>query len=132
MRDRFRFSNAMKHLAWLLICMGVATAAGAQDIHKCVAEGAVVYQTAPCDNGQIEAGVLKLPAYADPPERDGATAPVAHPPADDAPDASPLPAPPVLQAGFPDDAPAHDDAPASQVASAATTRANAGAPLRQR
>jgi hypothetical protein len=69
-------SNAMKHRAWLLVCIGLATASQAQEIRKCVADGVVAYQSAPCSDGQAEASVPKLPDYADPPERDGATAPV--------------------------------------------------------
>ena len=69
-------SNAMKLRAWLLVCIGLATASQAQEIRKCVADGVVAYQNAPCSDGQAEAGVLKLPDYADPPQRDGATAPV--------------------------------------------------------
>lgn len=66
----------MKHRTWLLVCIGLATASQAQEIRKCVADGVVAYQNAPCSDGQAEAGVLKLPDYADPPQRDGATAPV--------------------------------------------------------
>ena len=65
----------MKHAFWLLIGMGLATAPHAQEIHKCLAGDAVAYQSAPCGDGQVEVRVAKLPDYADPPQRDGASAP---------------------------------------------------------
>jgi hypothetical protein len=100
----------MKHAAWLLICIGLATASQAQEIRKCVADGVVAYQNAPCSDGQVEATVLKLPDYADPPQRDGATVPVLDSsttaPAPDssataASEAVPEPVAPVSQAAFP-------------------------------
>jgi len=69
-------SKAMKHRAWLLVCIGLATASQAQEARKCVADGLVAYRNARCSDGQAEAGVLKLPDYADPAQRDGATTPV--------------------------------------------------------
>jgi len=71
----FRSAGAMKHGAWLLIFLGTAAASGAHEIHKCIDDGAVSYQNAPCSDGQVQARVPKLPDYADPPERDAATAP---------------------------------------------------------
>ncbi|HJU22289.1 MAG TPA: hypothetical protein VJ891_07245 [Casimicrobiaceae bacterium] len=66
----------MKHRAWLFGLVVVASAAGAQDIHKCVGDtGVVAYQNVPCSRGQVDAGLLKLPDYADPAKRDGASAP---------------------------------------------------------
>jgi hypothetical protein len=66
----------MKHRAWLFGLIMVASAAGAQDIHKCVGDaGVIAYQNAPCSGGQVDAGLLKLPDYADPAKRDGASSP---------------------------------------------------------
>ena len=70
----------MKHRFRLLVplVLGVSGASVAQDIHKCVGDGSsVTYQNAPCAPAQSDAGVLRLPGYADPAERDGATAPAA-------------------------------------------------------
>jgi hypothetical protein len=70
----------MKHRFWVLVPLAFAftgVAAG-QEIRKCVGDGAAVtYQNAPCEPAQTDAGVLRLPGYADPAERDGATAPQA-------------------------------------------------------
>lgn len=65
----------MKRVFWLLISMGLATAPQAQEVHRCLADEVVGYQSTPCGNGQVDAGVLKLPDYADPAQRDGASAP---------------------------------------------------------
>jgi hypothetical protein len=68
----------MKHRFWLLVPLGFALAgvSAAQEIHKCIGGGAAVtYQNAPCEPAQTDAGLLRLPGYADPAERDGATAP---------------------------------------------------------
>ena len=98
-------SNAMKHRAWLLVCIGLATASQAQEARKCVADGLVAYRNAPCSDGQAEAGVLKLPDYADPPQRDGATAPVPDSsitaPVTDSSGAVPEPATRLSRAAFP-------------------------------
>lgn len=71
----------MKHRAWLLIPLAAAwaSAGGAQDIHKCVGvgDGGVAYQNVPCSGAQVDAGFLRLPGYADPPQRDGASLPPA-------------------------------------------------------
>ena len=67
----------MKHRTWIYACIGfaVATAGHAQEIRKCVDHGVVGYQNGPCAVGQVDAGLVKLPEYADPPQRDGASAP---------------------------------------------------------
>ena len=52
-----------------------AAGAHAQEIHKCVDQGIVAYQNAPCSARQVDAGPVKLPDYADPPQRDMASAP---------------------------------------------------------
>lgn len=82
----------MKHPVWLLVPLAAAWAAtcGAQDVHKCVGigDGGVAYQNAPCSGAQVDVGLVRLPGYADPPERDGATAPAA-----EAPAAAPMDAP---------------------------------------
>ena len=70
----------MKHRFRLLVplVLAVSGASVAQDIHKCVDDGSsVTYQNAPCAPAQSDAVVLRLPGYADPAERDGATAPAA-------------------------------------------------------
>lgn len=88
----------MKHQFWLAVPLAFAfTGTGAaQDIHKCVGDGAgVTYQNAPCAPGQADAGLLRLPGYADPAERDGASAPAA-----DASLAAPAEASPA-EASFP-------------------------------
>jgi hypothetical protein len=66
----------MKHRAGLLIALSLALAGAgeAQNLHECVVNGAVGDQTAPCTGTQVDPGVLRLPGYADPPERDGAMA----------------------------------------------------------
>lgn len=65
----------MRHWTWFTACMAMATVSHAQVIHKCMDGTVVAYQSVPCGEGQPEAGVIKLPAYADPPQSDGATAP---------------------------------------------------------
>ena len=67
----------MKHRAWLAIplALALADAVEAQDIHGCVGESAVAYQSMPCTGTQVDAGLVRLPDYADPPQRDGASAP---------------------------------------------------------
>lgn len=66
----------MRHRAWLLGLLAVAGAAAAQDIHKCVGDaGVIAYQNVPCGGGQVDAGLLKLPDYADPAKPDGASSP---------------------------------------------------------
>lgn len=68
-------------VAWAGVC-------GAQDIHKCVdiGNGGVAYQNAPCSGVQFDAGHVRLPGYADPPQRDGAMAPPVDAPQATAPD----------------------------------------------
>lgn len=67
----------MKHRLLLCACAGLTLAAGAQaqDIRKCIDHGVVTYRNAPCSAGQVDAGLVKLPDYADPPQRDAASAP---------------------------------------------------------
>ena len=92
----------MKHAVWLLIGIGLATAPHAQEIHKCLAGDAVAYQSAPCGGGQVEARVLKLPDYADPPQRDGASGPAFDSSAAPVSGAQPAPTDvPAAQAAFP-------------------------------
>jgi len=98
----------MKHRIGMIACLALALAAGAnaQGIRKCVDHGVVGYQTMPCGVGQVDAGLVKLPDYADPPQRDGATAPPqdaygATPAADDAVMPAPTASPPPSQAAFP-------------------------------
>jgi hypothetical protein len=84
----------------------IATASHAQEIRKCVDRGVVGYQNAPCAVGQVDAGVVKLPDYADPPQRDGASAPANQANGFDATpedvDATAVaPAPAATQAAFP-------------------------------
>lgn len=85
----------MKHRVWLLVPLAVAwaSACGAQAIHKCVGigDGDVAYQNAPCSGAQVDAGFVRLPGYADPPERDGAMAPPADAPQAAAPADAPDP-----------------------------------------
>ena len=95
--------------AWVLLCIGLSTTASASDVYKCVSGTGVAYQKAPCSEGQLEASVLRLPDYADPPQRDGAMAPTA----------SPDPA-----------APPSDAASVRQTAAAPTTVARRGFPFR--
>lgn len=99
----------MKHRACICACLGLAvivTGASAQEIRKCVDHGVVGYQNAPCGAGQVDAGRVKLPDYADPPQRDGATAPAPNmfggsgDDSDDVP-AAPLAGPLRSQAAFP-------------------------------
>ena len=95
----------MKTRLWLLapVAFTLATVCDAQDVHKCVAGDEIAYQSAPCAPGQVEAGLLRLPDYADPAERDGAMSP----PSDTASGAagamqvSPAPAVPDTQRAFP-------------------------------
>lgn len=98
----------MKPWMSMLACaaLAVAGSVSAQDIRKCVDHGVVGYQNAPCGAGQVDAGLVKLPDYADPPQRDPATAPaeesgVATPGDDDSVARAPLVPPPVSQAAFP-------------------------------
>jgi hypothetical protein len=89
-------TNAMKYRFWLLVPLTVALAdlSAAQEIHKCIGDGAAVtYQNAPCEPAKTDAGPLRLPGYADPAERDGATAPAADAAAA-APTDTPFPAAP--------------------------------------
>lgn len=67
-------------LGFLVLAATLAPAARAQDIQKCVSdENVVAYQDAPCQAGSSDAGILRLPEYADPPQRDAASAPAADP-----------------------------------------------------
>ena len=98
----------MKPWMSMLACatLAVAGSVSAQDIRKCVDHGVVGYQNAPCGAGQVDAGLVKLPDYADPPQRDPATAPaeesgVATPGDDDSVARAPLVPPPASQAAFP-------------------------------
>ena len=97
----------MKHRFWMYACIGLAaaTAADAQEIRKCVDHGVVGYQNAPCAVGQVDAGLVKLPAYADPPQRDGAFAPAQQSFGSEADqragDAGVAPLPPPTAAAFP-------------------------------
>jgi hypothetical protein len=95
----------MKHAFWLLIGVGFATAAPAQEIHKCLADDSVAYQSAPCGDGQVEARLPKLPDYADPAQRDGASGPAfdsSAAPVPDSADSAPTQAHvPASQAAFP-------------------------------
>jgi len=100
----------MKHRFWVYACIGfaIATASHAQEIRKCVDRGVTGYQNAPCGVGQVDAGVVKLPEYADPPQRDGASAPAnqgygvdASPLEANDPSLPPAPAPAPTQAAFP-------------------------------
>jgi hypothetical protein len=81
----------MERRFWLLapLALAWAGATAAQEIHKCIGDGvAVTYQNTPCAPAQIDAGPMRLPGYADPDERDGASARAA-----DASLAAPSPAP---------------------------------------
>jgi len=98
----------MKHRIGMLACAALALAGGAsaQDIRKCVDHGVVGYQSAPCGAGQVDAGLVKLPDYADPPQRDAATAPPqdpygAAPTTDDSGMPAPVASPAPSQAAFP-------------------------------
>ncbi|HXR55167.1 MAG TPA: hypothetical protein VN858_00120 [Casimicrobiaceae bacterium] len=97
----------MKHRFWLLVPVALALtgAAAAQDIHKCIAGNAVAYQNAPCVAPSRDAGVLRLPGYADPPQRDGAMSPSNDPvsiaPSDMPVDVSPSPTAPDTKDAFP-------------------------------
>jgi hypothetical protein len=99
----------MKHRFWMFACVGfaMATAGHAQEIRKCLDNGVVGYQSAPCGVGQVDSGVVKLPAYADPPQRDGASAPANPYGFDatqddvDAASVAPAPAPAPTQGAFP-------------------------------
>jgi hypothetical protein len=69
-----------RFLGLLVLAAALAPGARAQDIQKCVSdENVVAYQDAPCQAGSIDAGILRLPEYADPPQRDAASAPGAEP-----------------------------------------------------
>jgi hypothetical protein len=98
----------MKQRIGMIACVALTLAAGAnaQSIRKCVDHGVVGYQTMPCGVGQLDAGLVKLPDYADPPQRDGATAPaqVAYggtPAGEDVVTPVPATSPPPSQAAFP-------------------------------
>jgi hypothetical protein len=97
----------MKHREWMVAgaLVALAATAQAQDIRKCVEHGVIGYQNAPCAAGQVDAGLVKLPDYADPPQRDGASAPAndtfAPMPADRADAPAGIVIPPSAQAAFP-------------------------------
>jgi len=102
------FTDAMKHRLWLLapLAFAVTTLCEAQDIHKCVAGDGISYQNIPCGPGQVDAGLLPLPGYADPAQRDGAMSPPTDAtsfgePADGALHVSPPPEVPDTQRAFP-------------------------------
>ncbi len=83
--------------------MVLSPAASADDVYKCLTGSGVAYQAAPCGESQVQARLPRLPDYADPPERDGASdrtaaTGVAAPPAE-APPAEPIAA--ASQRGFP-------------------------------
>lgn len=69
----------MRYRPWLLapLALALAPLCDAQDIHKCFHGDEISYQSAPCAPGQVDAGLLRLPGYADPAQRDGATSPSA-------------------------------------------------------
>ena len=97
----------MKRRFWMLVPAALALTglAAAQDIHKCVSGNVVGYQNAPCAPSERDAGLVRLPGYADPPQRDGAMSPSSDP-ATVAPsgmplDVSPSPAAPDTQDAFP-------------------------------
>lgn len=73
------FTNAMKHRIWLLAPLAFALGAicNAQDIDQCVTGNGVAYRKGPCPPGRIDTGGPRLPGYADPAQRDGATSPPA-------------------------------------------------------
>jgi hypothetical protein len=92
-------------LAWIFVGLVAPGFASASDVYKCVDDSAVAYQGVPCSTGQVEARLPRLPDYADPPERDAASAPTASP---ESTAAAPLPpqealagTQPVSQRGFP-------------------------------
>jgi hypothetical protein len=98
----------MKQWTGIIACVALALAAGAnaQGIRRCVDNGVVGYQTMPCGVGQLDAGLVKLPDYADPPQRDGATAPAQNAygstaTGDDLVTPVPVPSPASSQAAFP-------------------------------
>jgi hypothetical protein len=62
-------------LSCAMLSLALAASANAQDVRKCVDHGVVGYQNRPCGAGQVDAGFVKLPDYADPPQRDAASAP---------------------------------------------------------
>jgi hypothetical protein len=65
-----------RFLGLAILSAALVSGANAQDIHRCVSdENVVAYQSAPCEAGSIDAGILRLPQYADPPQRDTASAP---------------------------------------------------------
>jgi hypothetical protein len=67
----------MKHRAWLAIpfALALAGAVEAQDLHACAGEGAIADPGVACTGAQVDTGLLRLPDYADPAQRDGASAP---------------------------------------------------------
>jgi hypothetical protein len=98
----------MKQRIGMIACVALTLAAGAnaQSIRKCVDHGVVGYQTMPCGVGQVDAGLVKLPDYADPPQHDGATAPAQDayggtPAGEDVVTPVPATSPPPSQAAFP-------------------------------
>lgn len=97
----------MKHRFWLLVPVALALTgvAAAQDIHKCITGNVVGYQNAPCAPSEHDAGLLRLPAYADPPQRDGAMSrpndPASVAPSDVPVEVSPSPAAPDTRDAFP-------------------------------
>lgn len=101
------FTDAMKHRLWLAVPLAFALTAvcEAQDIHKCISGNTVTYQNMPCASTQIDAGLLRLPGYADPAERDGATSPPSDvlygAPSDGPLEVSPPPAVPDTRRAFP-------------------------------
>ena len=83
----------MKHRGWLSIPLALALAgvAQAQDVDRCI-EAGVAYGNMPCAGKPVDAGLLRLPGYADPPQRDGASAPsMEGAPASGAPVEAPMP-----------------------------------------
>jgi hypothetical protein len=68
---------AMKHRAWLAIPFALALAGTvqAQSPNACTGEGATADPGVPCIGAQVDPGLLRLPDYADPAQRDGASAP---------------------------------------------------------
>ncbi len=97
----------MKHRFWLLApaALALTGVATAQDIHKCINGNDVAYQNAPCAPSERDAGLVRLPGYADPPQRDGAMSPPNDPvsiaPGDVPAEGSPSPAAPDTRDAFP-------------------------------
>ena len=99
-------TNRMKHRIWLLApaAFAVGVACSAQALHPCAAGDGGVPRSGRCAPGQPAADPARLPGYADPAERDGATAPPADAmsgaPADAALQASSTPSAPDAQDAF--------------------------------